>query len=73
MSLTLIHLAPISSDAVRTNGRAALQYPRVFERVMGSPSSGNAAPVDPTGPALPQHCENDRDGGSRVSMAVSAG
>jgi hypothetical protein len=39
---------------------------------MGSPSSGNAAPIDLTGPALPQHFENVRDGGSRVSMAVSA-
>jgi hypothetical protein len=72
MRLTLVHLAPISSLAARTNGRAALQYSRVFERVMGSPSSGNAAPIDLTGPALPQHCENVRDGASRVSMAVSA-
>jgi hypothetical protein len=72
MRLTLVHLAPISSLAVRTDGRTAFQYPRVFERVMGSTSSGNAAPVDLTGPTLPQHCENVRDGGSRVSMAVSA-
>jgi hypothetical protein len=67
-----MHLAPISPDAARTDGRTAFQYPQVFERVMGSPSSGNAAPIDLVGPALPQHCENVRDGVSRVSMAVSA-
>jgi hypothetical protein len=39
---------------------------------MGSPSSGNATPIDLTGPALPQHCEIVRDGGSRVSVVVSA-
>jgi hypothetical protein len=65
-----MRLAPISLDAARTNGRTAFQYPRVFERVMGSPSSGNAAPIDP---ALPQHCEIVRDGGSRVSVVVGAG
>ena len=72
MRLTRVRPAPISSFAARADGRAAFQYSRVFERVMGSPSSGNAAPIDLTGPALPQHCENVRDGGIRVSKAVSA-